>query len=82
MRYRAALRPDTFITLGILIVTDDQDVHSLRAYNQATTLQTPVLDRLTAEGMTTLFPAKPIDEQVEGTSAGSLIWTSALARSR
>ena len=36
----------------LFIITDDQDVHSLRAYNPKTTLQTPVLDRLAREGMT------------------------------
>jgi arylsulfatase A-like enzyme len=36
----------------LFIITDDQDVHSLRAYNPATTLQTPALDRLAAEGVT------------------------------
>lgn len=35
----------------LFIITDDQNAQTLRIYNPATPLQTPVLDRLAAEGM-------------------------------
>lgn len=36
----------------LFIITDDQGVQDLRIYNPKSTLQTPVLDRLAAQGMT------------------------------
>lgn len=36
----------------LFIITDDQAAHDLRIYNPKSTLQTPVLDRLAARGMT------------------------------
>jgi choline-sulfatase len=43
----AAKRPNF-----LFIITDDQAAQSLKTYNPATTLQTPVLDRLSTQGMT------------------------------
>ena len=43
----AAKRPNF-----LFIITDDQAAQSLKIYNPATTLQTPVLDRLAKQGMT------------------------------
>jgi choline-sulfatase len=36
----------------LFIITDDQAAHDLKIYNSKSTLQTPVLDRLAAQGMT------------------------------
>jgi hypothetical protein len=36
----------------LFIITDDQAAQGLRIYDPQTTLQTPVLDRLAAQGMT------------------------------
>lgn len=42
----AAKRPNF-----LFIITDDQDAHSLKAYTPTSRLETPVLDRLAANGM-------------------------------